>query len=230
MRSKKGAPALLALAALWTLGLAPAQATAGAKGVVWKLDTVHSSVGFAVRHLGLSTVRGHFEAFAAEVQAEALTGKITALRATAQTATINTGNARRDAHLKSDDFFNAPAYPTLRLELRRINWKGTDFEVLVDLTIRDVSKPVVFKGSLIGTHDVDFGDGRQRRAGYSAEATIDRHAFGLKFGKLAEGVAVVGAQVKIQIDLQISRRLGATPSPSASPSATPTVSRLGKKG
>lgn len=109
---------------------AAAGAASRAKGVAWKLDPVHSSVGFAVRHLGLSTVRGHLGDVAAEVRADEATGRITALSATAKTASIDTGNARRDAHLRSDDFFNAPAHPTLKLVLRRVSWKGKGFEAL----------------------------------------------------------------------------------------------------
>lgn len=181
--------------------------TARAGEIDWQLDKNHSEIGFWVRHLGLSKVRGRFKEFDAPViKADAKTGKISAVEAIAKTASIDTDNGKRDDHLRSDDFFAAARHPDLRLELESIKWKGDDFTGQVTLTMRGVSKTVPFEGELVGTHEVDFG-GRQLRAGYQLSAKISRKAFGLRFNKLAEGVAVVGDEVTIQIDVQIWRKL-----------------------
>ena len=153
-------------------------------------------------------VRQPFGGFTATIEADSETAKLTRVEATAKTGSIDTGNAKRDGHLRSDDFFNATKYPVLELKARSFKWDGHSFTAVADLTIRDVTKPVKFEGELIGTHKVNFGDGPQVRAGYQASATINRQEFGLKFNKIAEGVSVVADEVKITIQIQMSRKLG----------------------
>lgn len=181
---------------------------AEAKPAKWNMDKDHSEIGFAVRHLGITNTKGKFREFDAQVEADGDTGKLTSIVATAQAKTVDTDNSKRDDHLRSDDFFNAAEYPVLTFESKSFKWDGNDFTALVDMTIRNVTKPVTFKGELIGTHKVNFGDGEQIRAGYTATATINRQEFGLRFNKLAEGVSVVADQVKITIEIEMSRKLG----------------------
>ena len=180
---------------------------AQAGSVAWSVDKAHSEVSFKVRHLGLSNVRGHFNEFDATTMADAKTGKITSVEATAKTASVDTGMEKRDGHLQSDDFFNAAKYPTLKAKLTSIKWKGDNFTAQATLTLRDITKKVTFKGELIGTHKVNFGSGDQLRAGYQAETKINRKEFGLKFNSLAEGVSVVSDEVTIILDIQIYRSL-----------------------
>ncbi|MFC1610254.1 YceI family protein [Myxococcota bacterium] len=193
---------------LWimTLPLAAFALEARAGTVKWNLDKAHSEIGFSVRHLAITNVKGKLKDFDAEILADEK-GWLVSVAATVKTSSINTDNAKRDDHLRSDDFFNAAKYPHLSLKTRSIKWDGSEFEAVVDLTIRNVTKPVTFKGELIGTHNVNFGDGDQIRAGYQAQATINRHDFGLKFNRLAEGVAVVGDKVKITLEIEMSRKL-----------------------
>jgi polyisoprenoid-binding protein YceI len=181
---------------------------AEAKSTQWNLDKAHTEIGFSVRHLGISNVKGKFREFDAKIEADGKTGKLTALEATAQAKTIDTGNSKRDDHLRSDDFFNAAKHPVLALKAKSFEWKGKEFTAMVDLTIRDVTKTVKFEGALIGTQKVNFGDGDQLRAGYEAHATINRQDFGLRFNALAEGVSVVGDSVKLEIQVEMSRKLG----------------------
>jgi polyisoprenoid-binding protein YceI len=154
--------------------------------------------------LGFSKVSGEFKKFAATVHADPKTAKITSLEATAETSSIDTGIEKRDTHLKSDDFFAAQKYPQLKLTLKKINWSGNKFTATADLTIRDVTKPVTFKGELVGTHQVNFGQGPQQRAGYIATATINRKDFGLKWNMITEGVAVVADNVDLDLAIEMS--------------------------
>ncbi len=173
----------------------------------WHLDPNHTTLAFSVRHLGLSKVRGEVRQFDAAIRADSKTGLLTSVQATAKTGSVDTGNAKRDAHLRGDDFFAAKRFPEMKLATRAIKWEGNRFVAEADLTIRDVTRAVTFTGELSGPLAVDFGDGKQLRAGYQARTTINRRDFGLTFSGLAEGVAVVGDEVELTLDVQASRRL-----------------------
>jgi len=174
-----------------------------AQSTTWQIDKVHSRIGFTVRHLGLSKVRGEFTDYDATIVADAKTGKITSVDATAKAESVDTGNEKRDKHLRSDDFFSASKHPELRLKTKSVKFEGNDFTAKVDLTLRGVTKQVTLTGSLLGVRKVDFGDGPRNRAAYEAEATINRKDFGLAFNALAEGVSVVSDKVELNLELEI---------------------------
>jgi polyisoprenoid-binding protein YceI len=177
---------------------------AHAQAVDWHLDASHSKAAFTARHLGFAKVEGRFKKFDAKIKADAKTGKIAALEATAQAASVDTGVEKRDADLRTDHFFNAEKYPTLRLKLKSIQWNGDKLTAVVELTIRDVTKEVTFTGEQLGVHAVDFGQGKHLRAAYEATAKINRKEFGLKFAAVAEGLAVVGDEIEIELALEMS--------------------------
>jgi polyisoprenoid-binding protein YceI len=195
----QAAPPVAAAAAAKT----PATPPAKPGPVEWTLDAGHSRVAFIARHLGFSKVEGTFKKFAATIKADSKTGKITALEATADTGSIDTGIEKRDAHLKSDDFFNAAQYPQLKLVVKKINWTGNKFTATADLTIRDVTKPITLKGEFLGEHTVNFGQGPTQRAGYEASAKINRKDFGLKYSAITEGIAIVSDEVELQLQAEI---------------------------
>lgn len=174
----------------------------------WKLDDGHTNVGFVARHLAFAKVRGEFKRFQAEARADSATGKLTGLVATVEAASVDTGIAKRDEHLRSDDFFAADKNPQLRLELKSIAWSGNRFTAKVALTLRGVTREVDFSGEQLGLKTVDFGGGKQLRTAYEARGTIDRKAFGLKFNKVAEGTAIVGDEVDIVLEASFWRPLG----------------------
>ena len=171
----------------------------------WTLDKNHSHVGFTARHLGLAKVHGEFTKFDAQIKADSKTGKITALEATVDATSVSTDNEKRDNHLRGDDFFAADKYKAMKLVLKSIAWKGSSFTATVALTIRNITKNVIFKGELLGMRTVDFGSGPQPRAAYEASATIDRKEFGLTFNGLAEGIAIVSDSVDITLEVEITR-------------------------
>lgn len=224
--AKPAAPAATAAPAAATPKPAGASAAAAPtaaanpndKSVEWSLDPAHSTIGFVTKHLGFTKVNGHFKKFAGVVRADPKTAKITSLEATAETASIDTGIEKRDAHLRSDDFFNAEKYPQLKLVTKSIKWNGNKFTAQVDLTIRDVTKTVPFKGELLGVHNVNFGQGLTTRAGYEASATISRKEFGLKWNMVTEGLSVVADAIEIELAAEI----GYTPPGAATTAAAPT--------
>ena len=110
----------------------------------WNFDPAHSVVGFSVKHLGITNVHGVFHEVSAVVKADSATGKVASVEATAKTASVDTGIAQRDGHLKSDDFFNAEKFPTLTVKASTVQWTGDKCSGTANLTIRDVTKAVPF--------------------------------------------------------------------------------------
>jgi len=177
-----------------------------AQAVEWKIDKNHTHIGFVARHLAFAKVRGSFKKFDAKITADKKTGKLTALSATADVASISTDNAKRDKHLRSDDFFAGDKHPKVSLKLKSIKWDGDDFKATVALTMRGKTKDVVFKGSLIGVRTVNFGRGAHQRAAYEATAKIKRQDFGLSFNGVAEGLSIVGDEVKLVLEMEASAK------------------------
>lgn len=182
---------------LWASGLQ-------AQDVEWKLDKNHSRVGFTARHLAFAKVRGQFQKFDAKIRADAKTGKLSFFEAIIDAGSVDTDNARRDKHLRSNDFFAADKHPKITIKSKSIKWQGNSFIATVALTIRGVTREVKFEGELLGYRKVNFGRGAHPRAAFEAHAKIDRTKFGLKFNGLAEGISIVSDQVEIHIEVEIS--------------------------
>jgi polyisoprenoid-binding protein YceI len=169
------------------------------------IDKAHSSVGFRIRHLGLSNVRGTFSEYDASVRLDPADLRTLQVTATIQVASINTENTRRDDHLRSDDFFEAERFPTMRFVSTGVrSVDGDRFELEGDLTIRDVTRRVVLDGELVGVGTGPRGD---QRVGIEATTTIDRHDFGLTWNRVTEAGGVVAArEVQISLDIQAIRQ------------------------
>jgi polyisoprenoid-binding protein YceI len=170
----------------------------------WTIDPTHTDVAFSVRHMGLSTVRGRFEQVAGTVETGA-DGVPTAVRIEIQTASINTGTKDRDAHLRSGDFFDAEANPTITFVSTRVtNLGGERYEVAGDLTMHGVTKPVVLDAE-IGAPITDPW-GLQRRAA-TASAKLNRKDWGLTWNQIIEaGALLVSEDVKLSIDVQVTQQ------------------------
>lgn len=177
---------------------------AAAQAVDWNVDPNHTRVGFVARHLGFSKVRGEFKKFTGSAKADATTGKLVSFEATIEAATVDTGIEKRDKHLRSDDFFAVDKHPQITVKSKSITWKGDKFTGVVALTIRGKTRDVKVEGELLGIHDVDFGRGKHKRAGYEATATINRKDFGLHFNGLAEGLSIAGDEITIEITTETS--------------------------
>lgn len=174
--------------------------------VQYVVDKAHSQVGFKVRHLGITNVNGLFKDYEADVSMDG--DDLSTLQASAsiQVGSISTGIERRDGHLKSDDFFNVEAYPEIKFVSKAVrNIDGSEFELVGDLTIRDVTKEVVLEGEFLGMGAM----GDTRKAGFEAETTIDRFDYNLKWDRLTEaGGLVVADKVKITLDLELNEAGG----------------------
>jgi polyisoprenoid-binding protein YceI len=165
----------------------------------WALDPAHSSVDFSVRHLMVSKVRGHFAGFDAEL-VTAPDPLDSTISATVDLSSIDTGNADRDAHIRSADFFNVDEHPTLTYRSTGIRRDGDGFVVDGELTLHGVTRSVPLALEVNGfQHASPFGD---VRAGFSATAEINRKDFGIEFNMPLEGGGVVVGE-KVQIALEI---------------------------
>jgi len=170
----------------------------------YELDPAHKRVGFVVRHLMVSKVRGNFgEATATITVAD--DPMQTAVSATIHTASVNTGQTDRDNHLRSGDFFEAEKYPTI--EFRSTGLKSHDGDEFVldgQLTIKDVTRPVELKVEFEGVGRSPYG---QDVFGFSATTEIDREDWGLTWNvALEQGGVMVAKKVKIEIEGEAIRQ------------------------
>lgn len=193
----------LALASLLAAPLAaqsaPAKAAparvAAAPAPTWQIDPLHSELSFKVRHL-VSRVSGTFGDWAGTIVTEPNRFNQGSVNVAIKTASISTGNARRDEHLKGSDFFDAANHPEITFRSNRVDVQGQDIKVHGNLTMRGVTRPVVLQGRFIGrTRD---GQGKER-IGFEAETTINRMDYGVAWNNLVEGSAVVGDDVTISM-------------------------------
>ena len=162
----------------------------------WNIDSTHSEIGFKVKHMMISTVSGNFVDFDATVETDNENFEGAHFAFSANVDSISTNNADRDAHLKSNDFFNVEKHPKLIFKS-----KSYDGSTLVgDLTIRDVTKEVALDVDYNGTAVDPYG---QTKAGFEISGEINRKDFDLSWSAVTEaGSIVVSDKVKLVADLQ----------------------------
>jgi polyisoprenoid-binding protein YceI len=184
-------------AAKETLNMTAAVATDLSTGT-WAIDPVHSSIGFSVRHLVVSKIRGTFEAFTgAIVVAEDGTPSVTAEIAV---DSLHTGNEQRDAHLKAADFFEADKYPTATFVSTGVRADGDTYVLDGDFTLKGITKPVSLTLEFNG---VNPGMGHGQVAGFEASVVLNRKDFGIDIDMpLETGGAVVGDKVTITLAIE----------------------------
>jgi len=172
---------------------------------IWKVDKVHSNIRFAVDHLLISEVEGRFTDFDVTVTETGDDFTKAKVEATIKTASINTDNDRRDGHLKSDDFLNAEKFPDITFKSTSIEKTGENtYKVKGNLTIRDVTKPVVLETKLTGTVTDPYGN---LKKAFRATTTIDRFEFGTKWNAALEtGGLVVGKEIRVTLLLQLIKQ------------------------
>jgi polyisoprenoid-binding protein YceI len=164
---------------------------------VWTLDMSHSEIGFSVRHAGISKVRGRFNAATAEARVGDSLADST-LHASVETASFDSGDANRDAHVRGADFFDVEHFPEMTFRATSIRGDGEDYVLTGDLTIRGTTKPVDLEVEYTGVAADPFG---ATRAGFSAEAEISRKEFGLTWNAALEaGGLLVSDKVKISVE------------------------------
>lgn len=191
------------------LAIAAAALTAGAplKPERYEFDTAHTNIGFTVRHLAVTNVKGRFNKFAGELLFDQADITKSSVRVTISAASIDTENDRRDNHLRSGDFFEVAKFPDITFVSKRIQKQGKTILVHGDLTIRDVTRPVAIPFEIRGPIVMPNG---QKKLGVGGTLTINRFDYGLKYNRMTEAVAVVGQDVQVTLDVQAH-----TPSPAA---------------
>lgn len=169
--------------------------------VTWQIDPAHSQINFRVRHLMVSNVTGRFQNFQSSIETEGEDLTSAKISFTAETASVFTGVADRDAHLRSDDFFNAEAFPEIRFESTSVRKTGEDtYEIDGNLTIRDITQPVTLQVEQGGKATDPWGN---EKMGFEATTSVSRKSYGLKWNALTEaGGAVASDEVKITLDVQ----------------------------
>lgn len=172
----------------------------GTRTSTWEFDPAHSSAEFAVRHLMVSTVTGRFKSLRGRIE---LDGELATSRVEAEidAASIDTGVADRDNHLRSPDFFDVAKYPTLRFRSTRIEPSGEDAgRMHGELTIIGVTRPVTLQVEYLGEIQDPWGN---RRRGYTATATLSRKDFGMTWNQILDtGGVLVGDKVKVTLNLE----------------------------
>jgi len=167
----------------------------------YTIDASHSEVGFAVKHLMISTVKGSFRNVSGKIELDTENVENSVIEADIETASIETRQEQRDAHLRSADFFDVEKYPTMTFRSRRVEPRGdTDYRVIGDLTIRDVTKEVVLNVEETGRGKDPWGG---ERIGYTASTKIDRSDFGLTYNMALEaGGFVIGDEIRITLEIE----------------------------
>ena len=168
----------------------------------WKIDPAHSSAEFKVKHMMISNVKGSFAGITGTLTEHATDASLSSVEASIDLSTVNTGDAQRDGHLKSPDFFHIEQHPRMTFKSTTVVKKGDDeYAVTGDLTIHGVTKPVTF--AVEGPSAPGKDPWGNTRIGLSATAKINRKDFGLSWNSALEtGGVLVGEDVTISLEVE----------------------------
>lgn len=166
----------------------------------WKLDPSHTLVEFSAKHLMITTVKGRVTDVEGTIVMDEREPKNSSVEATLKAASIDSRTEQRDNHLRSADFLDVEKYPEIRFKSRRIEGTTSEFRLVGDLTIRDVTREVSLDVTFEGRTKDPWGG---ERVGFSASGKIDRREFGLTWNVLLEtGGLTVGNEIKISIEVE----------------------------
>ncbi|KAA5535495.1 YceI family protein [Paenimyroides baculatum] len=166
----------------------------------WTIDPTHSEVGFKVKHMMFTNVKGLFNDYSADIDFNDDL-KEANLQFEAKINSIFTNNADRDNHLKSADFFDAEQFPTLNFKSTNIQGNGSDYEITGDLTIKGITKPVTLNAEFSGLMTDPWGN---TKVGLNLDGKINRKDFGLTYNAALEtGGVLVGEDVKLNAEIQL---------------------------
>ncbi|MCX5243493.1 YceI family protein [Streptomyces prunicolor] len=170
----------------------------------WMIDPAHSRIGFSVRHAMVTTVRGSFAEYKSRLYFDGRNPARSRAEIVVSTGSVDTGVEQRDGHLVGRDFLDSATFPQMRFASTAVQMAGNDvYRMLGDLTIKDVTRPIVLELTYIGHVTDPFG---YERAGFDGTTTIDRSDWGLTYNsRLAEGGAMVSEKVRLQFDIAAIR-------------------------
>ncbi len=170
----------------------------------WDIDSAHSGVHFAVKHMMVSTVRGRFGAVRGWIELDPVAPEGARAEITIDAGSVDTGVPTRDQHLRSADFFDAERHPEITFRTRRVHRLGGErFRVDGELTIRGATRPIALDTELVGVYE----SGRMgTRLGISATGSLDRKEFGLNWNQALEaGGVLVSDTVKLELEVEAVR-------------------------
>jgi len=172
---------------------------------LWDIDPSHTSIGFTVRHMVFAKVHGQFAKFKGSIEIDRERPENSAVAATIEAGSIDTHEEKRDGHLRSPDFLDVERFPEIAFRSTGVRrGQGEKLQVVGDLTIRGVTRPVTLDAELLGEAKDPFGNAR---AGFTARTSLDRKDYGLKWNQVLEaGGVLVGDRVDIELDVQAIRR------------------------
>jgi polyisoprenoid-binding protein YceI len=167
----------------------------------WVVDSSHSSIEFSIKHMMIAKVKGRFNSFEAQIEADPLDLTTADINFSIDVASIDTRNSDRDAHLRSADFFDVEKNPKITFQATKIVSKGEgEYEVTGDLTIRGVTRSETFTVTFEGSGKDPWGN---EKAGFSGHGTIKRSDYGLTWNAVLEtGGVLVGDEVKISLEIE----------------------------
>jgi polyisoprenoid-binding protein YceI len=183
----------------------PTSPTAPQTASTWVIDPAHSVVELAVKHMMFSTVKGRFPKVSGTIVLNEADLAASSVTAQIEAASIDTGEQARDTHLRSADFLDVEASPTITFRSTEVVPQGKDkFVVVGDLTIRGVTREVSLESEIVGTGIDPWGG---RRIGFTASTAVNRRDFGLNWNQALEaGGVLVSDQVKISLEIQASEQ------------------------
>lgn len=176
--------------------------------MAWVLDPAHSTVGFSVRHLGISTVHGRFSRVTVDTQLDAADPATARARVEIDVRSVDTGDEQRDAHLRAPEFFDAERHPTIVFELTSVTPKGgEEYRVAGDLTIRGITRRVELDAEFSGAASDPWGS---VRAGVTITGSINRRDWDLSWNMaLDAGRLLVGDRVKVEVEAELVQQAAA---------------------
>jgi polyisoprenoid-binding protein YceI len=171
----------------------------------YKIDASHSDIEFKVKHLMITTVTGKFTSFEGSMETQGEDFNNAAIRFSADVNSISTNNEQRDGHLKSDDFFNATAFPVLAFQSSSFTKKDEENYTLTgNITIRDITKPITLEVNYGGEMVDPWG---QQKIGFEIQGKLSRKEFDLKWTATTEaGGVVVSDEVKLNLAIQLVKQ------------------------
>ena len=174
--------------------------------MTWQIDPAHSEIQFSARHMMISTVRGRFKRFSGTVEADEQNQTTARVEVQIDAASIDTGDDKRDTHLRSPDFLNVEQYPSITFKSTKIEQRDTTHgQIAGNLTIRDVTKPVILEVEYAGMAKSPWGT---ISAGFSAHTRINRKDWGLNWNVALEtGGWLVSDEIRVDIEVELVKQL-----------------------
>ncbi len=167
----------------------------------WNLDKDHTTLGFEVAHMVVSTTKGKFTEYTGVVEMDPDKQEFKTISAVIQTASVTTDHKKRDDHLRSPDFFDAKTFPTMSYKMKSYKKTGDTYTAVGDFTLRGITKEITLTGTFNGVAKDPWGN---TRAGFTAEGTINRQDYGMRFSKLLDnGGLMVGDEVKLKLEIEV---------------------------